>query len=72
VVGDLDMMTCPALLDRVKAALPGSTCLILDLSELTFCDSSGLRALINLFHETRAQTIRYVLAAPDPRVRCPC
>ena len=35
VVGDLDMMTCPALLDQVKAALPGSTCLILDLSELT-------------------------------------
>ncbi|MFI7607766.1 STAS domain-containing protein [Micromonospora sp. NPDC049366] len=47
LVGELDMSTAPALnavIDRLVAA--GERRLLVDLGELTFCDSTGIAALV--------------------------
>ncbi len=49
ITGELDLSTVPALEQRVDDHLDESvTALSLDLSEVTFMDSSGLRLLIEL------------------------
>jgi anti-anti-sigma factor len=51
--GELDRETMPVLGDAAYAALrAGATRLVLDLSPLTFCDSSGLRLLVDLHRRT--------------------
>ena len=55
VTGELDLSTAPALCLRLEAvrhvALPR---ILVDLSELEFCDSTGLRALILAAQEITA------------------
>ena len=47
VTGELDINTAPALCLRLEAARHGgSPRVLVDLSGLEFCDSTGLRALI--------------------------
>ncbi|KAB1147227.1 STAS domain-containing protein [Streptomyces luteolifulvus] len=47
VSGELDLMTSPALRQRVHDAVAeGRHSLVLDLSEVFFCDSSGVGVLI--------------------------
>jgi anti-sigma B factor antagonist len=49
IIGELDLSTAPALAERVEEKLGGSPrTLTIDLSDLTFMDSSGLRLLIEL------------------------
>ena len=48
VSGELDLATASALLDRVRTATAEHpAAIVLDLAELTFCDSSGINALID-------------------------
>ena len=54
--------------DEIRAALPATTvCLDLDLSAMTFLDSSGLGALISLHKTLRARngTVRLIKPAPN-------
>lgn len=54
IVGELDLSTITELQQRLEAQLSENlTTLTLDLSDLTFMDSSGLRLLIDL--DQRAQ-----------------
>ncbi|MFF3894096.1 STAS domain-containing protein [Streptomyces sp. NPDC001812] len=47
VSGELDLVTSPVLRQRVHDAVAdGRHCLVLDLSEVWFCDSSGVGVLI--------------------------
>jgi anti-anti-sigma factor len=47
VAGDLDMATAPQLGEVVEAACEqGARSILLDLSGVTFLDSSGLRAIV--------------------------
>lgn len=47
VSGELDLVTSPVLRQRVHDAVAeGHHCLVLDLSEVFFCDSSGVGVLI--------------------------
>jgi anti-sigma B factor antagonist len=48
VDGELDISTVPVLEQRIEAIDASPTALTLDLSGLTFMDSSGLRFLIEL------------------------
>jgi anti-anti-sigma factor len=49
IAGELDVSTAPGLAQRIEDKLAENlTTLILDLSDLTFMDSSGLRLLIEL------------------------
>jgi anti-sigma B factor antagonist len=69
VSGELDYTSAPRLraaLDEVPLA-PGSG-LIIDLSGLTFCDSSGISVLVAAHHLANAAGSTLALAAVPPAV----
>jgi anti-sigma B factor antagonist len=69
VSGELDMDTAPALQDFLQAvAEAGAGQVVLDCSELTFLDSSGLGILLVGFKELRERGGRLCLAAVQPPV----
>jgi len=62
VAGELDLNTALELAQRVEEKLgEAPTTLTLDLSELTFMDSSGLRLLIELNRRADQETWRLAL-----------
>ncbi len=62
VIGELDLGTVPTLARRVAAKLDEKPPILkLDLSDLTFMDSSGLRLLIELHDRSRRETWKLVL-----------
>lgn len=65
IVGELDMATAAQLSDAVDVSSEGEV--VLDLSELTFIDSHGLRTILEL---TRARNGNgpVVLRDPSPAV----
>lgn len=67
--GDLDMLTAPALSDRLLELLhPGQRILVLDLSHLWFCDAAGISVLISAWHRALALGVSMRLAAPRSHV----
>lgn len=67
--GDLDLVTAPALLDRLLALPhPGQEILVLDLSHLWSCDATGVSALISAWHHALAMGVSMRLAAPRSHV----
>ena len=65
VGGELDLSSAPTLTARIEATFrrPG-THLLVDLSELEFCDSTGLRALIGAVQEARVHAIDLEIIPP--------
>jgi len=69
IAGELDLGTIPELTAHVEDRLDGSPeALVLDLSEVTFMDSSGVRLLIELHERARAQrwTLSLIRSAHEP------
>ncbi|TMR98937.1 STAS domain-containing protein [Nonomuraea basaltis] len=67
LTGEIDIFTSPTLRRRLLAALRQSTdLLILDLSRVTFCDSSGLAVLVGVQRRARSMGITVALTAPRP------
>ena len=65
VAGELDIATAPELcaqLDAVRAVRRPRV--LVDLTDLTFCDSTGLRALMGAAREVRAQGGQFAIACP--------
>jgi anti-anti-sigma factor len=68
-VGELDMSTADVLLSGVAAALAdGFGDVVVDVSQLSFVDSSGLRALIHVSRELEGRG-RLILMNPTPAVQ---
>lgn len=66
VSGELDLMTSPVLRQRVHDAVAeGHHSLILDLSEVFFCDSSGVGVLVAARRLIRSCQGRLRLILPD-------
>lgn len=66
VAGDLDLSSAPALCARVEQALGDRPAgVVVDLSRLEFCDSTGLRALAGAAEEARIRLARLVIVAPS-------
>ncbi|GAA1532898.1 STAS domain-containing protein [Actinomadura kijaniata] len=64
VAGDLDYTHAPGFRDRVQQlTLTAGQCLVLDLSGLEFCDSSGITALLAARQHVRAADAVIILAA---------
>jgi anti-anti-sigma factor len=59
VSGELDLSTAPGLAEKVVPGAAGD--LTIDLSELTFMDSSGLRLLIELDQRARQEGTKLTL-----------
>jgi anti-anti-sigma factor len=71
--GELDMQYASRAKDAGSAALSHANgnraVLILDLADLSFCDSSGIAAFMQIAHEAEAQGHRLVLRNPKKNVR---
>ncbi|HLY49519.1 MAG TPA: STAS domain-containing protein [Solirubrobacteraceae bacterium] len=70
VVGELDSGTCGELMDTFRHVLsehPGAT-IRLDLSELSFIDSAGTRAVIQIEREAGARSVQLEVIAPAGEV----
>ncbi|MBW5420373.1 anti-sigma factor antagonist [Streptomyces sp. BG9H] len=71
LVGDIDMLSAPALrAQALEVIQQGPPHVVLDLTRVGFCDSSGLSALIGIWHAARAAGGSLSLAgAPDRLIR---
>jgi anti-sigma B factor antagonist len=51
VGGEIDLLTAPALVEAANEALGRSpSALVLDLGQVTFCDSAGVAAMVRIYH----------------------
>lgn len=68
--GDIDPESAPRLEGELRAALFTSTApsLVLDLTDVSFMDSSGLRVVIDLHKTMRERSGRLILRKPSPTV----
>ncbi|QFY09783.1 anti-sigma factor antagonist [Nonomuraea phyllanthi] len=65
--GEIDIFTTAALRRQLINTLRHSTSvLIIDLSEVTFCDAGGLGVLVGIQHRARWMGITVALTAPRP------
>ena len=65
IAGELDMRTTGQLIERVTEQLSrGADEVTLDMAELRFLDSSGLKVLIDLHYRSREDGWRLRLIAP--------
>jgi anti-anti-sigma factor len=64
--GDLDMATAPSLLVAVAPALVDPGDLIFDLANLSFMDSSGIRAMVRIAGSLSGSLL---LIGPQPIVK---
>lgn len=67
--GELDPHTAPLLQREIDGVLTEGTDLVLDLSQLGFVDSSGLRVLISAQHQLADHGGTLVLRSPSETVR---
>lgn len=65
--GDLDLATCPVYADKVrKAFADGARSLVLDLSQVSFIDSSGLRVIGDAVSQSRQLGGTVTVHRPPP------
>ncbi|MFB6809489.1 STAS domain-containing protein [Streptomyces sp. NPDC056387] len=72
VGGEMDIDRAPMLYNALHAAITqtgGPNEIVADLAELSFCDSSGLNALIQARHTADEHGKRITLRAPQPQFR---
>jgi anti-sigma B factor antagonist len=69
LTGFLDLSTVDLLKDTVGAACGTGREVVLDLSGLTFCDSTGVGALVWLYRRATAASGQLVAYAPRKTVR---
>jgi anti-anti-sigma factor len=64
LVGELDLSTVPEFYERISELANGGR-LVLDLSGITFLDSSGLRALLQLSQQSKEDGFELALIRPS-------
>src|SRR5918992_5675758 len=65
VAGELDIASAPRLCARLDATRTGRRPrLLVDLTDVDFCDSTGLRALLGAASEVRAHGGRFAIVCP--------
>ena len=70
ITGELDAVSVPDVLERVPDIVAGTRALVVDLAEVSFLDSSGVRFLHRLAHTCAgAGTGVRVVAPPQSRAR---
>jgi anti-anti-sigma factor len=69
--GSLDLATKDELIAGAAKALaePGAEALAVDMSGVTFMDSTGIGALVKISTDTRKQGVTFTLEDPSDRVR---
>jgi anti-anti-sigma factor len=70
ISGELDVVSLPSVLERVPELVAGAVAVVVDLGEVSFLDSSGVRFLHRLAHTCdQAGTGVRVVAPPQSRAR---
>ncbi|HEX3032706.1 MAG TPA: anti-sigma factor antagonist [Bacillota bacterium] len=71
VAGELDMRVTPEFRDRLDTALENEMAgkLLLNLSEVSFIDSSGLGAILGRYKRLTQVGGKLAIAAPQPQVK---
>ncbi len=71
VHGEIDLYTVPRLQRELASVLSGNEAvrLVVDLSGVDFCDSTGVNVLLAAHRQVREQGGDLELAAPRPAVR---
>jgi anti-sigma B factor antagonist len=67
--GELDLATRASIEPAVFAAVGASESVVLDLSELTFCDSGGIALFIRAHDQATAKGSRLALREPSAMLR---
>src|SRR5882724_10318263 len=68
--GEIDLQFSPALRTLLQTQLKKHVpILLLDFSEVSYIDSSGLATLVEYYQQSRSHGGRIALAALNPRVR---
>ncbi|MEV4003495.1 STAS domain-containing protein [Actinomadura sp. NPDC049753] len=69
ITGDLDVSSAPSLREPLETALrDAGPHVVIDLSEVTFCDAAGLALLTGARRLTEPEGVAIVLAAPRPHM----
>jgi anti-sigma B factor antagonist len=71
LVGEIDLYTAPRLQSELAAALaeaPASH-LVVDMSGVDFCDSTGMNVLLGAHRRAHEQGGNFELSAPRPALR---
>lgn len=70
LVGELDMAAAPRFVSQAAEALrAGARHLFVELQGVSFVDSAGLAALLNVLRRATAARAALVLVGPTPQVR---
>jgi anti-anti-sigma factor len=69
LTGELDIASAPELAARLEALNSASRHVIVDLSKLTFIDSSGINALVVAAKSVKAEGGEMTLVAPTPHTK---
>jgi stage II sporulation protein AA (anti-sigma F factor antagonist) len=71
VAGDVDMATRDAFEDAVTGALtaPAVTHVVVDLTGVGFCDSTGINALVRAWRAANERQVTLRISNPQPAVR---
>ncbi|GAA0484384.1 hypothetical protein Ade02nite_87520 [Paractinoplanes deccanensis] len=69
--GEVDLGTVDDLTMALARAISteGAVAIVIDFSEVTFCDSSGLHALDRAYHEAHVRGLVFRLTNPQHNVR---
>lgn len=68
VSGEIDAHSAPSLADHLSDCSANDADIVIDMSGVTFMDSSGLRTLIDLHQRTEAAPYGLVLRSPSDTV----
>ena len=71
VSGEIDLYTAPRLHSELAAVVGSSASarVVVDMSGVEFCDSTGMNVLLSCLRQAREQDGELELAAPRPAVR---
>jgi anti-sigma B factor antagonist len=70
MAGEIDLLTAPVLVEEAGEQLGRSpSALVLDLSQVTFCDSAGVAALVRIYHRATGAGIELTLRGATGMVR---
>ena len=67
--GRLDTASAPEAEAKLLAMLDGGRPLVVDLAQVHYVSSAGLRALLKAAKQAKAASVGFALAAPQPAVR---
>lgn len=62
--GEIDLTVVPAMLAGVPALVAGAGGIVLDMVDVTFCDSSGVRLVNSLARTCAGAGVAFCVAAP--------